>query len=222
MKDRCRGLIAGLYLVSDSTLFGGRDYIDLVTSFVAGGAKVVELDVLSDNYIWSEEVFAMAMDIMRLKKKYDFTFIVGDYVDVAAEAKADGIMIRRNKISVGEIRKRVGDRLLVGCCAHSEEEAISKIKGGADYLLFGPVFPSRDFEADLSPQGVGVLERVVGMSDIPIVAAGGINRENIDSVLATGVRSVSIISAIRDVDNMVKEISFYLEKIASFANKGLE
>ncbi len=213
--------IKGLYAVIDNTFTPNLSHYELANMVLLGGCKIVQLRMkmpagsLKDGEptpLWRDDVYAVAKDIMTLKERFDFTFIVNDYVDVAGEVKADGVHVGSNDIAPAEIRKRLGSNILIGYSSHSVEEGIAASKGEADYVALGAIFPSRT-KGPLHPvQGLDKLSELCKRSQKPVVAIGGIDRTNIDSVIAAKASSVAMITALTCAKNVAEETSWYVSR----------
>jgi thiamine-phosphate pyrophosphorylase len=206
--------IKGLYAIIDNTFSPEKTHLELAQMLLVGGCRVLQLRVKKDNAsLWDQEVFEVAMTIMNLKERYDFTFIINDYVDVAAELKADGVHVGKNDMSVSDIKKRTGSNLIVGRSSYSIEEALAVKEAGADYVAFGAIYPTQAKGPEHPIQGADKLREYVSKVASPIVAIGGINRTNIDEVWSTGVSSIAMISALTQVEDVVSETKWYVNKL---------
>ena len=213
--------IKGLYAVIDNTFTPHLSHFELANMVLLGGCKIVQLrmkmpaGVLKEGEaapLWRDDVYEVAKEIMTLKDRFDFTFIVNDYVDVAGEVKADGVHVGSNDISPSEIRKRLGSNILIGYSSHSVDEGIAASDGEADYVALGAIFPSRT-KGPLHPvQGLEKLSALCRASKKPVVAIGGIDRTNIDSVIAAKASSVAMITALTCAKNVVEETSWYVSR----------
>jgi thiamine-phosphate pyrophosphorylase len=119
--------------------------------------------------------------------------LVGDRADVALAVGADGVQLGRRAPPARTVRPWYRDRLGVSC--HSREEVRAAEDSGADHVVVSPIFgvPSKG-----PPLGVEWLADLVRTTRVPVVALGGIEPENVDQVLATGVAGVAVIRAIRE------------------------
>jgi thiamine-phosphate pyrophosphorylase len=122
-------------------------------------------------------------------------FIVNDRPDLAVLARADGVHVGQEELSVREVRQIVGPEMLVGVSTHSIEQARQAVLDGADYLGCGPTFPSGTKQFDQFP-GADFLRQVAAEISLPAFAIGGITRENLPQVLATGITRVAVSGAI--------------------------
>lgn len=212
--------IKGLYAIVDNTFSQHMSHYELASLLLIGGCRTLQLRIKKENpSSWDKNVFEIAKEIKNLKKRYDFTFIINDYVDVAAEIRADGVHVGVNDAPIEEIKSRVGNRLFVGYSSHSIAEALDAEKRGADYVALGAVFPTQTKGPGHPVQGLDTLKTLVSRVQVPVVAIGGIKRSNIGDVMSTGVCSVAMITALTQAKNIVTETSWYVKKIKYFSQK---
>jgi thiamine-phosphate pyrophosphorylase len=121
-------------------------------------------------------------------------FIVNDRLDIALLARADGVHVGQEELSVHDVRQIIGPQMLVGVSTHNLEQARQAVLDGANYLGCGPTFPSGTKRFDRFP-GLDFLKQVAAEISLPAFAIGGITRENLPQVLATGLRRVAVSGA---------------------------
>ena len=138
------------------------------------------------------EVVVRAVSVTRDSKT---RLIVNDRVDVARAAGADGVQLTARSLPASIVRRVCGPELLIGVSTHSREEAQAARDGGADFVLFGPVFETEAKRAFGPPQGLNKLRDVArALDEFPVLAIGGITLENIPACLSAGARGVAGIS----------------------------
>ena len=165
----------------------------------------------------AERFAETARRIQALKAKYDFLWIVNDDLQTALEIGADGVHVGKDDPPVRECRKILGPGKIVGYSSHALEEALDAERSGADYVAFGAIFPTPTKGPGHPVQGLEKLREVVRSLRVPVVAIGGIDRSNVDSVLATGVASVAMISALAKnrSEERVREAAFFRNRFAT-------
>ena len=123
--------------------------------------------------------------------------IVNDRADIALVSGADGVHVGENDIPPDKLRTSFSHKLLIGYSCHSIEEVSSiPIIKHVDYLAFGTVFPTSTKKSGTKIQGLQKLKQAAMLSTRPLFAIGGINHENVHSVIETGVHGVACISAV--------------------------
>jgi len=141
------------------------------------------------------EMYEESIRLMGIAKKFNATLIVNDHPDIALAADADGVHLGQDDLPVKEARKIMGKNRIIGISTHTVEQARNAGRDGADYIGFGPVFHTTTKDAG-RPMGIEMLREIKRQVQIPVIAIGGINAENIRPVLETGVDAVAVSSAI--------------------------
>ena len=126
--------------------------------------------------------------------------IINDRVDVAMTLNAKGVHLAYHSIGITEAKGIMPPGMIAGASVHSLDEALYAEEAGADYLLFGHVYPSQS-KPGLPPKGVDQLAEIVDRLTIPVIALGGIDLSRINEVLATGCAGIAMISAIFSAEN---------------------
>ena len=138
------------------------------------------------------ELVVRAVSITRGSKT---RLMVNDRVDVARAAGADGVQLTARSLPADVVRMTCGPDFLIGVSTHSREEAQVARDGGADFVVFGPVFETESKRGFGAPQGLDRLRAVTrALEDFPVLAIGGITLENIPECLSAGARGVAGIS----------------------------
>lgn len=202
-----------LYAVTDRAWTGERTLFEQVEAALKGGATCVQLrEKELDETAFLQE----ARDLCALCRRYGVPFIVNDNVDVAIACGADGIHVGQEDLAAGEVRRRVGDAMILGVSVHTVEEARRAVRDGADYLGLGAVFPTST-KADVNQMANGTLRAICSAVDVPIVAIGGINRGNLLKLSGSGVDGVALVSAIfsaEDIEDSCRELRALAEEMA--------
>lgn len=189
---KCDKKIMRLYAVTDRAWTGEQSLYEQVEAALKGGATCVQLREKAAD----EETFlAEAIELSKLCKKYKVPFIINDKVDIAIKCKADGIHVGQEDMVAADVRRRVGDGMIIGVSAHTVSEALEAVKNGADYLGAGAVF-STSTKTDVSVMPFETLRDICRAVDVPVVAIGGIKKDNLMKLSGSGVDGVAVISAI--------------------------
>jgi thiamine-phosphate pyrophosphorylase len=117
-------------------------------------------------------------------------------VDIAIASHADGVHLGQNDFPIPLARKLLGEETIIGGSAGTLEEARTCLLEGADYIGFGPVYPTLSKEDAGPAGGLGLLKKVVHEISLPIIAIGGITRDNAPMVIQAGVHGIAVISAV--------------------------
>lgn len=197
--------ISGLYAIVDSGVSAGQDLVRLARDYLEGGLKILQLR----DKTGAADRLSVAKRIAAFKAEFDFLFIVNDDLEVAKAVNADGIHVGKDDPSPEECRRVLGPGKIVGYSSHALEEAVAAESRGADYVAFGAIYPTATKGPGHPVQGLEKLRRVVASVRIPVVAIGGIGRANIKDVLATGVHSVAMISALAESEDRAEEVRHF-------------
>lgn len=138
--------------------------------------------------------YGEALELRELTRCFGACFIVNDDADLALAVDADGVHLGQDDLPLAEARKIMGDRI-IGISTHSLREAVEAERGGADYIGFGSIFSTTTKEVG-APQGIEALREIRAAVEIPVIAIGGINAGNADSVFAAGCDGVAVSSGL--------------------------
>jgi thiamine-phosphate pyrophosphorylase len=181
-----------LYAVTDKRWLDGKTLESQVEAALKNGATFLQL---RDKDCSHEELVAQAKALKPIAEKYNVPFVVDDDAQAALEAGADGVHIGQSDMEYGKAREILGADKIIGMTAKTVEQAQTAEKLGADYIGTGAVFGSTTKDdAVYMPK-----ERLICVADsvdIPVVAIGGINYDNMDYLKNTGVNGVAVVSAI--------------------------
>ena len=181
-----------LYAVTDRAWTGKETLYEQVEAALKGGVTCVQLrEKELDETAFLQE----ARELCALCRRYGVPFIVNDNVEIAIACGADGIHVGQEDMAAGEVRRRVGENMILGVSVHTVEEARQAVRDGADYLGLGAVFPTNT-KTDVEQMPNETLRAICEAVDVPIVAIGGINRGNILRLAGSGVDGVALVSAI--------------------------
>ena len=126
--------------------------------------------------------------------------IVNDRADIAAACDADGVHVGQDDLTCAAVRKVIGSGRLIGISTHNVEQIEVAARAGADYLGVGPVFRTGT-KPNEPVAGLDFVCRAASLASVPFFAIGGINRNNIEEVLAAGARAVAVSSAVACADD---------------------
>ena len=181
-----------LYAVTDSHWLNGRTLHSVVKESLEGGVTFVQLrEKQLDEAHFMEE----AKDLQVLCREYNVPFIINDNVDIALEMDADGVHVGQSDMEADDVRAKLGPDKIIGVSAQTVEQAVLAEKRGADYLGVGAVFHT-DSKADVAEVSRETLKAICDAVDIPVIAIGGISKENVSELSGTGICGIAVISAI--------------------------
>jgi len=141
------------------------------------------------------EKLRLGTELRRLCRQAGVLFIVNDDAGLAAALDADGVHLGQDDGSLEAARQQLGNSKLVGISTHNPAEALAAVAAGADYIGFGAMFPTESKEIT-HLAGVELLAATRGKVAIPLVAIGGISRDNAPAVIDAGADSIAVIAAV--------------------------
>ena len=192
---------AVLYAVTDRAWTGKQNLYEQVESALKGGATCVQL---REKNLDEETFLREAIEIRDLCKKYGVPFLINDNVDIAIKCEADGVHIGQDDMAGSEVRKLVGDKMIIGASVQNVNEALESIKNGADYLGVGAMF-STSTKLDANIISIETLKSICNAVNIPVVAIGGIGKNNIMKLAGSKANGVALVSAIFGAENIEEE-----------------
>ena len=201
-----------LYAVTDRHWLGEETLYDQVKKALDGGATFVQL---REKNLDREVFLAEAKEIQKLCKEYGVPFVVNDEVSIAKDIDADGVHVGQSDMEAMDVRKILGPDKIIGVSAQTVEQAIIAEKHGADYLGVGAVFTtgSKDDADDVSHE---TLKAICEAVSIPVIAIGGITKDNVAELAGSGICGVAVISAIfgqKDIQKATEELKFSVENM---------
>ncbi len=165
-----------------------------------GGMTYVQMREKGDP-MTEDELLTEALALKALCAEYGVPFVIDDDVELAVKCGADGVHVGQSDMACVEARRALGSAKVVGVSAQTVEQAVQAEKDGADYLGVGAVFPtgSKDDADDVSHDTVKAICEAV---NIPVIAIGGISKNNVGQLAGLGLDGVAVISAIYASDDL--------------------
>lgn len=182
-----------LYLITDRHQTGGRDLFAVVEEALAGGVRCVQL---REKDLPARALLELARAMRSLTDRFGARLLINDRVDIALAAGADGVHLGEEGMPAAVARELLGSGRLIGVSCHGRDGAAAAVAQGADFITFGPVYPTPSKAAYGEPVGIGQLAATTQEIHIPVFALGGIKEANIPEALAAGAAGIALISAI--------------------------
>lgn len=201
-----------LYAITDRHWLNGRSLYDVVKESLEGGVTFLQL---REKQLDEEHFLEEAKELQGLCREYNVPFIINDNVDIALAMNADGVHIGQSDMAMKEAREKLGSDKIIGVSAHTKEEALLAQAQGADYLGVGAVFPTSSKD-DAESVSYETLKAICEVVSIPVVAIGGITRENLHQLSGSGISGISVISAIYaqpDIKEAARELKQCVQEI---------
>jgi len=201
----------GLHVLTDRALSCGRTDAAVAAAALTGGASVIQLRGKND----AGAALVQTGHVLRaITRAHGGLLIVNDRVDVALVVDADGAHVGQDDLPAREARRLLGAWRLLGVSARTVEEARRAEQDGADYVGFGPVFPTGT-KRDAGPaRGLDELRKVCRALTIPVVAIGGITRRNAAEAIAAGASGLAVVSAVVGAEDVAGEARFFRDVIS--------
>ena len=186
-------------------------YVEGARMALEGGCRWIQLRMKDAS---DDEVRKAAAVIQPMCKEHDAIFLLDDRVELAKELKADGVHLGKNDMPVDEARRVLGEDYIIGGTANTFDDIERLARQGADYIGCGP-FRFTTTKKNLAPvigiEGYrDIIEKMKAAGiDLPVVAIGGITADDIDDILATGVRGIAVSGTVLRAENpvaMMKQI----------------
>ena len=196
-----------LYAVTDRAWTGKQTLFEQAEAAMRGGITCLQL---REKNIDKDEFLKEALEMKDLCRSYNVPLIINDDPYIAVKAGADGVHIGQKDMSLKEAREITGNGMIIGVTAALPELAVKAEKEGADYIGSGAVFGSST-KADAKPLSHDVLREITASVNIPVVAIGGITRDNMKELAGTGIAGAALVSAIFSADDIEAECRYLMQ-----------
>jgi thiamine-phosphate pyrophosphorylase len=181
-----------LYGIVDLSYVEGSDAAGVVKQLIEVGVDVVQLRGKGKSL---DELVDLAAELHQLTIKSSTPLIVNDHAEIVGRVPVEGVHVGQDDDSVEVARRKAGRQIVVGKSTHSLQQAIAAQREGADYIGFGPIFATPT-KPDYPPIGLSDIGRVHAEVSVPIFCIGGINIDNLQSVIDAGAKRVVMVSAL--------------------------
>jgi thiamine-phosphate pyrophosphorylase len=193
----------------------------IITKPVLSYRRVAEICVergvrmlqLREKHLDDRSILLAAAEITAVTRGTDTMFVMNDRADLALLSGADALHLGQGDVSLLQARRIVGPEMKIGLSTHSIEQARAAIAEGADYIGFGPVWPTPTKAIPDPAVGLERLAEVVGFSPVPVVAIGGIFPENLPRVLEAGARSFCMVRHLMESEDFDARLSVLLSAV---------
>lgn len=198
--------IGRLHVITDTELQTRFSHIELANLAIAGGADTIQFRQKNGP---TREMIETARQIMQLCMEHSVTFIVNDRLDVAIASDSDGVHLGQDDFPIPLAREILGENKIIGGSAVTLDEARKCLDEGADYVGFGPVYPTAS-KKDAGPvTGIKRMKEVIDRISLPLIAIGGVNKDNAAEVIQKGAHGIAVISAVccqQDPERATREL----------------
>ena len=174
--------------------------LHLIRAAVTAGIDLVQI---REKNLSANVLYELSASAARITSGSTTRLLVNDRADIAAAAGADGVHLTTQSLPADVVRHTFGDDFVIGVSTHSAEEASIARRGGADFVVFGPVFETASKIEYGAPQGLTKLEKVsLEVSPFPVLALGGLTISNVADCLQVGAQGIAAIRMFGDPEKL--------------------
>lgn len=206
-------MIPRLHAVTADRILERPDFLRVAQEVLRVGGSRVALHVRGPDASGAR-IYEVARSLLPAARASGAVLFANDRVDVSLALGLPGVHLGARSLPPAAARKVLDREALVGVSVHGTDEAREAEAGGADYLFVGTIFPSPS-HPERSPAGVGRVREVTGATRLPGVAIGGVDPEDVASILDAGGHGVAAVSGIWDASDPPRAARSYLEAVAS-------
>ncbi|MBA7622807.1 Thiamine-phosphate synthase [subsurface metagenome] len=199
-----------LYVIIDRKMIKGKSSIRVAREAIEGGATAIQL---REKDMESRDLCSLALSLKKLTKEKRILFIVDDRVDIAKACDADGVHLGSEDLPVKIALMLLGKKKVIGATVRDLSQALKAQREGADYLSLGPIFLTRTKKNLPPPRGLKAITQIKKKTRIPLIAIGGINRDNVASAIRAGADGAAVVSAVGEAKNIRKATQELLKQI---------
>lgn len=199
MKDKSK-INYTLYLVTDRYLLSNINLEEAVEQAILGGVTLVQL---REKDISTLEFYNIARKVKEITDRYTIPLIINDRLDIALSVDAAGLHVGQGDLPVKIARRLLGEDKILGVSAATLQEALKAEEDGADYIGTGAVFTTGT-KKDARYVSIQQLKEITSRVQIPVVAIGGINGDNIGLLEGAGIKGAAVVSAIMGREDIRK------------------
>ena len=190
-------------------------YLDSIQLALEGGCRWIQLRMKDAT---DDEVRPIAVEAQKLCRAYGAKFIIDDRVALVRELGADGVHLGKNDMPIREARQILGPDFIIGGTANTFEDAKAHYEASADYIGCGP-FRFTTTKQKLAPVlGLDGYRHIIQQMraaniNIPIVAIGGITKDDIPAILQTGITGIALSGTVLHADDPIAEMKHIINII---------
>lgn len=206
-------IAADIYGLTAEEYSLGRTNVEVVELLIAAGIKVIQY---REKYKKPRFMLAECLTIREKTREAGAIFIVNDYIDLAVLVEADGVHIGQDDLPPEQVRKLVGDKMIIGLSTHEPHQADTAARlGVVDYIGVGPIYQTSTKKDVCAPVGLAYLDYVVKNINLPLVAIGGIKEHNIRQVKNHGAHTIALVTEIVGAKDIVAKVAAIRAQIGS-------
>ena len=196
------------YLITYSSL-SKKGIISDVENAIKAGCKIVQYREKKKN---TKEMISEAKRLEEICRGKAI-FLINDRIDIAIAVNADGVHLGQEDIPVDIARSIIGNEKIIGLTVHNVNEAIIAKEQSVDYIGLAPIFNTDTKKDSKAPCGINMIKEIKNSVDLPIIAVGGINQNNVTDVVINGADGIAVVSAVLDSDDVYNSVKNFINKI---------
>jgi len=203
-----------LYAVTDRMWLKENSLAAQVEEAIKAGITLVQL---REKHFAFDDFVALGREIKIVCHHYGIPLVINDNIEVALACEADGVHVGQSDLAADTVRQKIGPKKILGVSAQTVEQAVWAEENGADYLGVGSVF-STSTKLDADTVLPATLKEICAAVSIPVVAIGGINKDNLLSLTGSGVDGIAVVSAIfaqPDITAATRELHQLVSRMVS-------
>jgi thiamine-phosphate pyrophosphorylase len=199
-----------LYGIIDLGYVEESNFSHVAEQMIEGGVDMIQLRGKGKSL---DELASYAARLHEITARYSTPLIVNDHAEIASQLPLEGAHVGQDDDSVEVARRKAVRALLIGKSTHGIEQALAAQREGADYIGFGPIFATPT-KPDYPPIGLSDIRRVHAEISLPIFCIGGINIDNLQSVIHAGAKRVVMVSALLKAHSIVDYVRCATDMLA--------
>ncbi len=202
-----------LYVIIDRKMIKDRSPIQVARETITGGATAIQL---RGKDMESRDLCTLASSLKKIVKKGRALFLIDDRVDIALAVDADGVHLGSDDLPIKIAGKLLGKKKVIGATVRNLSQALKAQREGAGYLSLGPIFSTKTKKDLPPPRGLKAITQIKKKIRIPLIAIGGINRDNVASVIMAGADGIAVVSAVMRTENVreaTRELLFRIREV---------
>ena len=203
-----------LYLVTDSTGFEENEFLNKIEEACKSGITLLQLREKEKS---GREFLNLAFKVKKIADKYNIPLIINDRIDIAMAVDSAGVHLGQSDINVKYARRLLGNNKIIGATTKTVEQAKEAIIEGADYLGVGAIYETTT-KVKTKITSIETLNEICNSVNIPVIAIGGLNVENLSILKESKISGIAVVSAImkskdtkkavEDLKRIIKEYNF--------------
>jgi thiamine-phosphate pyrophosphorylase len=213
-----------LYLITrgattEATTREASEFAEVLAQVSAAVTAGIDLIQIREKRLPARVLFALTERAVKITRGTATRLLVNDRADVAAATGADGVHLTTYSLDAAVVRRSFGERFLLGASTHTRDEAYRACDQGADFIVFGPVFPTPSKDRFGQPVGLSKLHELTAeLGQFPVLALGGISISNAGACFAAGANGIAGISLFQQLEQLT-EIAATIRNLAKGESK---